>query len=220
MGANFKIGSIFTNIFSGKSWVNESVPAPSYFVAAGNPVSGNVPSHDDTRPEALNRFASDNIGFIVVGRSMSPKGIANSDAVACRPIEEGRRGKIPPHKFVVVKVDKEWYEKKRHTPMFDYKLRYTLGYTPAGADFDSFYKGISQEEDSVLVERNKKELQCKFEEAMKYYGIEVPLILSLTFKEGMTHYSIHPAYLVEFEVVELGKLQSDGNWEKSGIPAA
>ncbi|MDE5882022.1 MAG: hypothetical protein K2J78_11820 [Muribaculaceae bacterium] len=214
------VKSFFNKFFGESGWVKENVPAAPYFVAAGNPVAANAPSYDDERPKALNMFAGENTGFIVVGTSMVPKGILNDDAIACEKIDEDERMDISAHKFVVVKVDKEWYKENRQLATFDYKLRYVLGYVPVNSDFDTFYKDISKKEDSVLVPSNKRELKRKYEEAVKYYGAETPLILSLTFKEGITHYSVHPVRLVEYEVVELGRLQSDGSWIKTELPAA
>lgn len=223
MGANLK--SFFNNLLDKADWASgwerEAVPAAPYFVAAGNPVAENsVASFDDVRPLSLKKFARNNIGFIVAGSSMVPKGIMNGDAIACKPLEPGRHKDITEHKFVVVRVDRRWYEKRHQNAKFDYKLRYTLAAIPVDSDFDTFYENISRKEDSVLVPSNKKELKRKYDEAIAYYGKTTPLLLSLTFKEGITHYSVHPLNLVEYEVVGLGQLQADGKWVETELPAA
>ncbi len=202
------------------SWVGDNSPAPDYYVAAGNPASNSISSCDKDLVERLKQFAGSDEGFIVAGNSMAPKGIFDSNAIACRKIEEKDRSEIPAHKFVVIRVDKDWYGEHRKKASFAFKLRFTLCNIPLNADFKEFYQIVSQSEDSVLVPDNKKELKKKFEEAVKYYGADTPLILSLTFKEGRTHYSIHPASHVEYEVVALGRLSADGNWNREKLPAA
>lgn len=212
--------SFLDKLIGEDSWVGDTISAPHYYVAAGNPASNSISSVDKDLVERLKHFAGTDEGFIVAGNSMAPKGIFDTNAIACRKIEEKDSFEIPAHKFVVIRVDKDWYKKHRKGASFDYKLRFTLCNIPLNAEFSEFYRVVSESEDSVLVPENKKELKKKFDEAVKYYGTDTPLILSLTFKEGKTHYSIHPASHVEYEVVALGRLSSDGNWNREELPAA
>lgn len=224
MMSSVKSNSFLGRLFGDSSWVGENDPAPSYYVAAGNPVTTPSPDSNpgDTleRPEALRKFAGTGVGFIVAGNSMRPKGIENTDALVCRDIEVEARSRIKSHTFIVIKVDKEWYKNNRQSVAFDFKLRYTLDTFRGDCNFEDFYEQIKQKEDSVLLPKNRRELKKKFEEALKWYGKERTFILSLTYKEGATHYSIHPAEFALYEVIGLGKATPEGIWNNAAFPPA
>lgn len=204
------IKSIVRDFLAADSWALETTAAPSYYVAAGNPRQRNSCTGDKNRPQELMDFAKGNTGFVVSGKSMAPLGILDGYAIVGKEINGTD---IKQHRFIIIKVDKELDSESGKKVMFDYKLRYTLGNIEPEVDFESFYNEISQHEDMIIRPNAKEEIKEKYRKAIRNYGTETPFVLSLTYKEGRSHFSVHPASLVEYEVIRIG--QQDGvNWQE------
>lgn len=208
-----KFKDIISNIFGPKSWVDENWCAPDNHVAAGDPAHGGMASNLpadfpirfflDGKEIITDRFET----FVVDGSSMVPKGISNGSVLLCRPVKEADLNNIGKGKYLIVKVDPDYYSNKNKKASFKYKLRRSLADVPENPVFSSLLQDLKKSEDSLLKESNQKALQQKFEEVYGYYDRSRPMVLSVTYRDGHIRYSFHPknlvAYVAEYVVVKL-----------------
>ena len=214
MKVNLK--NISAYIFGAKTWIDDNWCAPDNHVAAGDPAHGGMTSDipaDFPAAFDINGTAvktKDYEEFVVVGSSMVPKDISNGMVLLCSPISDGERNNIGSGKYLIVKVDTDYYRNKNKKASFKFKLRRSLADVPENPNFDAFLEQLKETEDSLLKESNQKALKKKFDEVYKYYPLDRPMVLSVTYRDGKIRYSFHPKDLVEFEAKYLVAKGNDG----------
>lgn len=82
--------------------------------------------------------------FTVEGSSMSPEDISNGDKLLCRKVDTDAAKLIGKGKFVVIAVDKEYYDSKNKELKFDYKLRHTLFRVPVGISIEQLIDSLKK----------------------------------------------------------------------------
>lgn len=141
---------------------------------------------------------------------MVPKDISNGMVLLCSRIGETDRENIGKGKYLIVKVDPAYYQKKDKNPSFKFKLRQSIADVPENPDFDTFLEGLKETEDSLLKAANQKALRKKFDEVYEYYSLDRPMVLSGTYRDGKIRYSFHPKDLVEYEAKYVVSKNNDG----------
>lgn len=136
--------------------------------------------------------------FTVEGSSMSPEDISNGDKLLCREVEADAKKLIEQGKFVVIAVDREYYNSKGKELKFDYKLRYTLFKVPIGISIEQLIDSLKKITNSIFLEENQKSLRIKYDEAIGFYGNKRELMLSVTYRKGELRYSFHPIDLIKY----------------------
>lgn len=211
---NKLIKNIVELCFTEKSWVGDYGRAASNRVAAGDPAKGVHPGENDgSIPKLIEcdgcQVNTENfLQFIVDGDSMLPEGISSGDTLLCDPVEPEVLS-AKDKKFVVIKVDEEYYKYKGKDLKFDYKLRRTLYKVPVNPDFNSFISELKKFEDSVLLKENEKSLKEKFEDVYKFYPSNKEMMLSITYRDGKLRYSFHPVELITYVAKYLVKRNND-----------
>lgn len=142
------------------------------------------------------KFSEDVPVFTVDGSSMSPEGLSNGDKLLCRKVDAPET--IGEGKFAVIAVDKEYYKFKNKELKFDYKLRRTLYRVPLGMSIDELIGSLKKVTNSIFLEENQKNLMTKYNEAIKFYGTQKELMLSVTYRKGELRYSFHPVDLITY----------------------
>ena len=136
--------------------------------------------------------------FTVEGSSMSPEDISNGDKLLCRKVDADAAKLIGKGKFVVIAVDKEYYESKNKELKFDYKLRHTLLKVPVGSSIEKLIDSLKKITNSIFLEENQKNLEIKYNEAIGFYKEKKELMLSVTYRKGNLRYSFHPVDLIQY----------------------
>lgn len=136
--------------------------------------------------------------FTVEGSSMSPEDISNGDKLLCRKIDTDAAKLIGKGKFVVIAVDKEYYESKNKELKFDYKLRHTLFRVPVGISIEQLIDSLKKITNSIFLEENQENLEIKYNEAIGFYKDKKELMLSVTYRKGNLRYSFHPVDLIQY----------------------
>lgn len=134
--------------------------------------------------------------WTVDGYSMSLEDINNGDVLLCKPVNCNERKSIGSGKYIIIKVDPDYYVYKKKTLSFQRKLRKTLMKVASNIDIETLIQELKKIDDSVLLTENEKNLRKKFKEIKSYYKKE-DLMLSLTYREGSLRYSFHPVSLIE-----------------------
>lgn len=194
---------------STSSWEDKYWHAPADSVAAGDPAHAIQTSGDsDCLPPMIN-IGNEPVKtyefhqFNVDGSSMSPERISNGDALLCSVVEVSDRASIPSGQYVIVKADKDYYDRKHKRVRFDHKLRRTVTLVGKQESFEQLIARLINEdlEDSVLLDDNKQALKEKFDESHRYYEDFDSMMLSVTYREGQIRYSFHPSSLIEYKAV-------------------
>ena len=136
--------------------------------------------------------------FTVEGSSMSPEDISNGDKLLCRKVDTDAAKLIGKGKFVVIAVDKKYYESKNKELKFDYKLRHTLFRVPVGISIEQLIDSLKKITNSIFLEENQKNLEIKYNEAIGFYKDKKELMLSVTYRKGNLRYSFHPVDLIQY----------------------
>ena len=136
--------------------------------------------------------------FTVEGSSMSPEDISNGDELLCRKVDTDAAKLIGKGKFVVIAVDKEYYDSKNKELKFDYKLRHTLFRVPVGISIEQLIDSLKKITNSIFLEENQKNLEIKYNEAIGFYKDKKELMLSVTYRKGNLRYSFHPVDLIQY----------------------
>lgn len=136
--------------------------------------------------------------FTVEGSSMSPEDISNGDKLLCRKVDADAAKLIGKGKFVVIAVDKEYYESKNKELKFDYKLRHTLLKVPVESSIEKLVDSLKKITNSIFLEENQKNLEIKYNEAIGFYKDKKELMLSVTYRKGNLRYSFHPVDLIQY----------------------
>ena len=189
-------------------------------IAAGDPAQDAYLKHlEHNFPNSLklpdgetinrNEFQS----FVVDGFSMSPEDVNNGDVLLCRQVEWKNAQDFIPEKFVVIKVDKKYYEKSEKELRFRYKLRKTLAYVPANTTDDALINLLKQKNTDILLPENQRNLKKKLKKTREFEDYRnSDLVLSTTYRGGSLRYSFHPINLVEFVGQYLTKHNNDDSW--------
>lgn len=184
-------------------------------VAAGNPaMAGHKKKDVPMVPATLNDgkkaiITEDYEKYIVDGYSMFLEGIDNSDVLLCKSMPEDELNRIGFGKFVIIKVDEEYYKAKKQELTFDSKLRKTLMKVPVGMTDDEILATLKDIDSSALLPENQKRLKEKYKEITSFYHNR-ELMLSKTYREGSLRYSFHPVNLIISEVVYVVKNTEQG----------
>lgn len=196
--------------FSEKEWIRDYSLAPAWYIAAGNPtksvglIDNKVVFEQDTPKMQL----------IVAGDSMSPRGIYAGDRLTCATITDPQKEEFDRGTFISIRVDDEYYRSKRKQSRFKYKLRCAICKIEAGCSYEEMLGAVKQKEQTAYLEEYRCELERKFMEAREYYGEKEPLMLSITYKEGTMHYSLHPVRLIIGKVEKVERYNNSGKfWE-------
>ncbi|WP_288154929.1 hypothetical protein [Phocaeicola sartorii] len=150
---------------------------------------------DISEYERLNEGA---LIFTVEGSSMSPEDVSDGDKLLCRRADDNIIKSIGEGKFAVISVDPEYYQAKDRELKFEYKLRHTLLRVPLGVSSDELIDSLKKITNSIFLTENQKNLRTKYSEAIKFYGDERELMLSVTYRKGDLRYSFHPINLIKY----------------------
>lgn len=198
-------------LFSEKGWIRDYTLAPAWYIAAGNPTKsvGLIDKKVEFEP------GTQRMQLIVAGDSMSPRGIYAGDRITCAAIVDPLKEDIHRGTFISISVDEEYYRSNHKKSRFKYKLRCAICKIEGGLNYDEMLDVVREKEPAVYyIEEYRQEMERKFEEARKFYGINEPLMLSITYKEGNMHYSFHPVRLIRGKVEKVERYNNSGRfWE-------
>ncbi|MBD5195130.1 MAG: hypothetical protein HDS87_05360 [Bacteroidales bacterium] len=198
-------------LFSEKEWVRDYAQAPDYYVAAGNPVKG--VSLTDASVEVFD--CNNKRQLIVAGNSMAPRAIYDGDRITFTVYDNPQEEKIERGTFVVINVDEEYYRSHNKKSKFKNKLRCAICKVDPDISYPKFLEAVKQVEQTAYLEEYQKELENKFKDARAYYDPSEPLMLSVTYKNGEMHYSLHPVNLIKGKVEKVERYNSGMHkWEK------
>lgn len=216
MKSRFK--DILSYIFGPKSWVDENWHAPDNHVAAGDPAHGGMASNLPTDfPEKFNFDGTEIITdeyetFVVDGSSMAAEDISNGMVLLCKKTDAADIQTIGIGKYLIVKIDSEYYKHKDKKVNFKHKLRRSVADVPQNPDQNQFLDALKRNVDSLLIAKNQEAFKKKFEDTYSFYDKEESMILSITYRDGHVRYSFHPKRLVEY-VAEYVVAMRDGRYE-------
>lgn len=217
---NKLIDNIKSYLFSDKSWENEHERAAANQVAAGDPTHAlcNTPAPVDL-PDSLETIEginpADYVTYIVDGWSMYPEGINNGDILLCQEIKDSDKASLHQGKFVIIKVDEDYYHFRNKHSKYDVKLRKTVLKVTPGTSLEALQSTLMEVEDSILLKENQKMLKKKYKDTYDYYSPDnVEMMLSLTYDKGRLQYSFHPVanityvarYVINKDTKQLTKL--------------
>lgn len=189
-------------------------------VAAGDPTIGLVPLKGlEELPDNLQIGLDETINnsdytiFEVIGSSMSPEGISNGDRLLCKEVSDEEARQIGKGVFAIIEVDPAYYEAKNKELKYGFKLRHTLYNMPVGTTFEELKNSLKGVTTSIALDKNLELLKSKYNEAVGFYG-DRPLMLSVTYKEGVLRYSFHPVDLIKYKAVYVLKYYDKGWYAK------
>lgn len=213
-----KLKDIISNIIGPKSWVDENWYAPDNHVAAGDPAHGgmasNLPADFPTKfhLDDTDIITDEYETFVVDGSSMAAEDISNGMVLLCKKTEAANQDALRTGKYLIVRIDPEYYESKGKKVNFKHKLRRSLAVVPQNPEPTRFLTDIKRDVDSLLIAKNQEAFKKKFDEAYGFYDKTEPMILSVTYRDGHVRYSFHPKRLVEY-MAEYVVAKSDGRYE-------
>ena len=213
-----KFKDIISNLIGPKSWVDENWCAPDNHVAAGDPAHGgmasNLPAdfpakfHLDGNEIITDEYKT----FVVDGSSMAAEDISNGMVLLCKKTDAAHQNSLGTGKYLIVRIDPEYYDNKDKKVNFKHKLRRSLASVPQNPDPIQFLTDLKRNVDSLLIAKNQEAFKKKFDEVYGFYDKSEPMILSVTYRDGHVRYSFHPKKLVEY-VAEYVVAKHDGRYE-------
>lgn len=169
--------------------------APSYIVAAGDPV---IPLWGDVRLFQIDdKLDEKSRQFAVSGCSMMPKGIEDGDNLIAKTIEIEKDKDIE-GLFLIIEVSDDYYN-ENEPPLYDYKLRCAIMYVGRQDNPDEIIKTLKtmDSQPGIWLQKNQDNLKEKLNKTRDKYPTE-DLVLSCTYKFGELRYSFHKASAVKY----------------------
>jgi len=171
-----------------------SLKAPSYIVAAGDPV---IPLWEDIKLFHIDdKLLDTSKQFVVCGISMMPRGIDDGDNLIADEIAINKDN-LKEGQFYIIKVEPDYYLNEQ--PLYEFKLRCGIIYVGKSNDPEEIIGKLKKmdSQPEIWLDENQANLREKLKKARNIYPDE-DLVLSCTYKYGELRYSFHKATAIKY----------------------
>ena len=185
------------------------------YVAAGNPgiVAQKYPTPIDIPDTFIMGgkicYKNDYQYRTVFGNSMLVDGIHSGWELLLNPVKDGC---IKQGDFIVISVDKEYFNHRHHTkvPLFQLKLRRAVGSISTDDTKESLCERLIGTFAEPLDENDQEDLGESMQDARSFYNNDELLFLSVTYHKTDIHYSFHPLNSIMYRVEGVAYLSGKG----------